>query len=62
MVQWLEHRSGKSEGLTFDSSWGLGIFSLSRARDKTKKTSSSIINENHFVNFTGATFALVTHV
>ena len=27
----------KPEGLRFDSSWGLRIFSLSHARDKTKK-------------------------
>ena len=32
-----EHRSAESEGLRFDSSWGLRIFSLSHARDKTKK-------------------------
>ena len=33
-----EHRSAESEGLRFDSSWGLGIFfSLSHARDKMKK-------------------------
>ena len=35
----VEHRSAESEGLRFDSSWGLRIFSLSHARDKTKKTS-----------------------
>ena len=29
-------RSAKSEGLRYDSSWGLRIFSLSHARDKTK--------------------------
>ena len=27
----------ESSGLKFDSSWGLGIFSLSHVRDKTKK-------------------------
>ena len=32
----VEHRSKESEGLRFDSSWGLRIFSLSHARDKTK--------------------------
>ena len=32
----VEHRSAESEGLRFDSSWGLRIFSLSHARDKTK--------------------------
>ena len=26
----------ESEGLRFDSSWGLGIFSVSHADDKTK--------------------------
>ena len=38
---WLSGRalSAESEGLRFDSSWGLRIFSLSHARDKTKKTS-----------------------
>ena len=42
MDQWLEHRSAESEGLRLDSSWGLRIFSLSHASDKTKKTSFSI--------------------
>ena len=32
-----ENRSAESEGLRFDSSWGLRIFSSSHARDKTKK-------------------------
>ena len=41
VAQSLEHRSAESEGLRFDSSWGLRIFSLSHARDKTKKTSFS---------------------
>ena len=36
VAEWLEHRSAESEGLRFDSSWGLRIFSLSHARDKTK--------------------------
>ena len=31
------HRSAESDGLRFDSSLGLRIFSLSHARDKTKK-------------------------
>ena len=31
----IEHRSAASEGLRFDSSWGLRIFSLSHARQKT---------------------------
>ena len=31
----IEHRSAESEGLRFDSSWGLRIFSLSHARQKT---------------------------
>ena len=33
----IEHWSTESEGLRFDSSWGLRIISLSHARDKTKK-------------------------
>ena len=33
----VEHRSVGSEGLRFDSSWGLRISSLSHARDKAKK-------------------------
>ena len=33
----VEHRSTESERLRFDSSWGLRIFSLSHARDKTVK-------------------------
>ena len=32
----VEHQSAESEGLRVDSSWGLRIFSLSHARDKTK--------------------------
>ena len=40
MTQWLEHRSAVSEGLRFDSSWGLRIFSLSHARGKTNKNLS----------------------
>ena len=28
VAQWLEHRSAESEGLRFDSSWGLRIFSF----------------------------------
>ena len=36
VAEWLEHRSAESEGLRFDSSWGLRIFSLSYASDKTK--------------------------
>ena len=39
----VEHGSAESEGLRFDSSWGLRIFSLSHARDKTKKHLSLII-------------------
>ena len=33
----VEHRSAECEGLRFDSLWRLRIFSLSHARDKTKK-------------------------
>ena len=33
----VEHRSTESKGLRFDSLWGLRIFSLSHARDETKK-------------------------
>ena len=33
----VEHRSTESEGLRFDSLQGLGLLSLSHARDKTKK-------------------------
>ena len=33
----VEHKSAESESLRFDFSWELGIFSLSHARDKTKK-------------------------
>ena len=32
----VEHRNAESEGLRFDSLWGLRMFSLSHARDKTK--------------------------
>ena len=36
----IEHRSAESEGLRFDSSRELRIFSLSHARDKAKKKTS----------------------
>ena len=36
----VEHRSAVSVGLRFESSWGLRIFSLSHARDKTNKNLS----------------------
>ena len=42
LAHWLEHRSAESEGLRFDSSRGLRIFSWSHARDKTKKHLSLI--------------------
>ena len=42
VAQSLEHRSAESKGLKFDFSWILRIFSLSHARDKTKKTYFSI--------------------
>ena len=32
----VEHSSAESEGLRFDSSWGLRIFSFSHAREMTK--------------------------
>ena len=32
----VEHRSAESEDVRFDSSWGLGIFSLSHTRHKAK--------------------------
>ena len=38
----VEHRNAKSDGLRFDSTWGLRIFSLSHARGKTKKHLSPI--------------------
>ena len=37
IVSVAQHRSAESEGLRFDSSKGLFFFSLSHARDKTKK-------------------------
>ena len=40
VAQWLKRRSAVSEGLRFDSSWGLRIFSLSHVRDKTNKNLS----------------------
>ena len=42
VAQWSAHRSAESEGLRFRSSWGLRFYSLSHARDQTKKTSFSI--------------------
>ena len=39
--QWLSIGAEESEGLRFDSSWGLRIFSLSHARDKTKNDLST---------------------
>ena len=41
----VEHRNAESEGLRFDSSWGIRIFSLSHARDKTKKNLSLYFTE-----------------
>ena len=35
----VEYRSAESEGLRFDSSWGLRSFSFSLARDKKKNIS-----------------------
>ena len=43
VAQWLEHRSAESEGLRFDFSWGLRIFSLSHTHDKTKKKHISLL-------------------
>ena len=42
MFQWLEHLSAKSQGLRFNSTWGLKSFSLSHACDEMKKPSFSI--------------------
>ena len=42
LVQWVEQRSTESEGLRFHSPWRLRIFSLSHARNKTKKHLSLI--------------------
>ena len=41
VAQWLSIGAEESEGLRFDSSWGLRIFSLSHARDKTKNDLST---------------------
>ena len=41
----VEHRSVESEGLGFDSLWGLRIFSLSHARDKTKNIFLHVFTE-----------------
>ena len=41
----VEHRSAESEGLRFDSSWVLRIFSLSHARGKTKTISLSFLTK-----------------
>ena len=42
MFQWLQHLGAKSQGLRFNSTWGLKSFSLSHARDEMKKPSFSI--------------------
>ena len=42
MFQWLEHLGAKSQGLRFNSTWGLKSFSLSHARDEMKRPSFSI--------------------
>ena len=47
VAQWLEHRSAEYEDLRFNSSWGLRIFSLSRARNKTKTSFS--VYQLHFL-------------
>ena len=41
----VQHRNAESEGLRFDSSWGIRIFSLSHARDKTKNIFLCIFTE-----------------
>ena len=43
VADWLGHQSVESEGLRFNSSWGLRIFSLSHTHDKMKKQLSLII-------------------
>ena len=43
-------RQSRNEGLRFDSSWGLRIFSLSHARDKSSLPSSK--PTNFFILFT----------
>ena len=47
----VEHRSAESEGLRFDSSCGLRIFSQSHARDKMKKHHSLQITSFKIVTF-----------
>ena len=39
VAQWLEYQSAESEGLRFDSSWGLRIFSMFLACNKMKTSS-----------------------
>ena len=46
----VEQWTGKSEGLRFDSSWGLRIFSLFHARDKMKKYLSPIQDFSEFLD------------
>ena len=56
----VEHRSAESAGLRFDSSWGLRIFSLSHARDKTKNIflhPSNGANDNFLFNMCNVTTA-----
>ena len=59
VAQWLEHRSAVSEGLRFDSSWGLRIFSLSHARDKTKKNLSLHFDFFPFLKINKSFFILI---
>ena len=40
----VEYRNSESEGLRFNSSWGLRIFSLFHAREKMKPFSISLLN------------------
>ena len=53
-----EHRDAESEGLRFDSSWGLRVFSLSHACDKTKNifpyffTKLKTYHLSHFIHVT----------
>ena len=45
LQEMVEHRNAESEGLRFDSSWGLRIFSLSHAHDKAKNIFLYFFNE-----------------
>ena len=62
----VEHQSSESEGLRFDSSWGLRVFPLSHACDKMKKYLSlciDLVRRNYIlvINLCYRVFVFASH-